>query len=97
MPESNYLVHHEATNEFGATEHWQVQFRRLTARDLLAAGEIPDKQGTEQIRAVLDLFGTIAVNVWRDTEAVEVEDIPFEVIVEVYPLHPSFRVGDEAG
>lgn len=92
-----YVVTYDTVDELGDPEKWEVLFRRLTARDAIAAGALAEMEGVEQTRAVVDIFESITVSASRNGEHVTVEDIPFEVVVEVYAQHPSFRREDESG
>ena len=78
---------------------WRVKYRTPTVRDLSALGDIagvdldaqPDRAG-EVVLALVKAW-PMMVQKLRDPggESVDPLDAPVDVMLELFPLHPSFR------
>lgn len=95
-----YRVEIESVDESGRPERWTVQFRRLTIDDvdLLTAIADDDATDSQRVGSIRALWLRMCVTVWRDPAGEDCEEVPptavpWDVVLEVYPLHPGFRPG----
>ena len=84
-----------ARDEHGEPEVWDVVYRRLTGADLIAAARLQDTEGAEAIRLVVEQLDAITLSIRLGHKRIAAAAVPFDVAVEIYSAHPSFR-GDAA-
>ena len=93
MSSTRYTTTLRTVDEAGQPEEWDIQYRRLTAGNLVAAATIADSDvpAIERIAEVTDLLEKMTMHLTRNGKPVAHADIPFDVMTELYSLHPSFR------
>ena len=83
----------DTVDEDGRPESWTVKFGRLKARDFMLLGRISDDRtpDVEKVSLVHDMFTQMVKSIDRNGKPFDVDEVPMEVEMEVYGLHPSFR------
>lgn len=81
------------TDPAGNAESWEVTFRRLTAADMVEAAALDDPalSPAEQMAGVVKLGQRLIGEVVLAGESWEIDDVPFEIVVECFECHPTFR------
>lgn len=92
-PANPWLRELAGVDPHGNAETWTVKFRRLTAGDMVAAAALDDPKlsPAQQMAGVVDLGRKLIDEITRDGESREIEDVPFEIVVECFELHPTFQ------
>ena len=90
---SPYHVRYECEDEDGEPEFWTVRFARLTAADLVAAAALTDSPdgSAETLTETAAMFDRMVRSVECNGDGAPMADIPFDVLVDLFALHPSFR------
>ena len=95
---SSHIVEISGLGDADEHEVWRIGFRRPTVRHLIEWDEISTTEtGRDALVASERSFRSLTLWVRKNGEEVEVEDVPFEIIVEAISLHPSFRVRVDDG
>ena len=93
-----WLAELSTEDEYGEPEKWEFHFKRATAGAMLAfvkanaAGNDSDK-----VEFVMEAIHGIIASVTRNGEESSIDAMPFELHLEVLPLHPTFRSTEDAG
>ena len=93
-----WLAELSTEDEFGLLEVWAFHFKRPTSRAMLAfvKADAADNDN-DKVELVLEALRGIIASVKRNGEDSSIDDMPFELNVEVLPLHPTFRDTKEPG
>ena len=98
---SSHIVEISGPGDADEHEIWRIGFRRPTIRHMIEWDEISTLEtGSDALLASERSFKSLTMWVRKNGEEVEVEDVPFEIIVDAMSLHPSFRIksdGDADG
>ena len=93
-----WLGRHVQEDEAGQSEVWVISYVRASAQALIALASVDDfPEGARQIRALVDAVEMVVRRVTKNGVPVDLDTIPFDLLVEVAEGHPSFRDAAESG
>ena len=85
-------------NEYGETERWGFHFKRPTSRAMLSFAKAEAATNdTDRVELVIEALHGIIASVTVNGEPSSIDDMPFDLCVEVLPMHPTFRGPEDTG
>ena len=85
-------------DEYGEPELWQFHFKRPTSRAMLAFVKADAAtKDDDKVALVLEALHGIIASVKLNGEPSSIDDMPFDLNVEVLPMHPTFQGPKDKG
>ena len=85
-------------DEYGQPEQWSFQFKRPSTRSMLSFTKAQSEgSDAEKVEHVIDALHGVLLSATCNGVVCDVDDMPFEMFMEVLGLHPTFRSTTDEG